>query len=155
VSKVVLATEQHVNDIVEMSLLFHGESPYADIAVDREKLNAVAVNFILTDADHVCLLLIADDDTVAGVLIGYASSLPFSEAKIASELVWYVLPAYRKGIGAGKLLKTFEYWARFVAKADYVQMVSVANDVSDKVSEHYCKQGYTLKEKTFLKRFVE
>lgn len=136
--------------IQEIVAKFHTESPYAHIPLKHAKVNEIILSFIENKSDRTCILL-KDGNKVVGIIAGQITEPVFCDRKIAHEIVWYVLPDYRKSIWSIKLLKAFEYWSENVMKADITQMASVSNDHIDKLQSLYEKRGYKLFEKTYLK----
>lgn len=56
--------------------------------------------------------VVRKDDIIVGYAIGTIHQYMFSTAKLASLVIWYVLPQHRKTPAAFKLLVNFENWAK-------------------------------------------
>lgn len=147
---ITLATKDDYPDIYKMALGFHDESPYREIPTKPDKVNELILSFLVGSPDRICILLKEDGKSV-GIIAGIVTEPTFCELKIAHELIWYVLPAYRGGLGGMRLRKAFEYWASNIVKADATQMASVENEYATKLRKHYQQKGYTLFEQVYLK----
>lgn len=151
-AKIILGTPDYLDDVLLLCQTFYDESPYAGVGIEEGKVKDTLLQFLSgCNSNTVCILLLDDSGTAVGVLLGYTNQLPFSSDKIAADLVWYVHPSYRKTLGSVKMRKAFEFWAKNIAGARFIQMVSVNNDVSHKVQKHYKKNGYDLMEFVYLK----
>ncbi len=82
-------------------------------------------------------------------MLALATKHPMYQERIASELVWYILPEYRSTETALQLFSAFEYWAKNVVRADKIQVSNL--DGMKVVERFYGKKGYTLMEKVWIK----
>lgn len=106
----------------------------------------VVLEKFLEDDDKLLLLLL-DDHTPVGFLAALISVPLISRTRIATEAAWFVQKDHR-GRSSLKLLEGFEYWARKVVKADFIQVANLANlDLSG----FYTKRGYTKLETAYMK----
>ena len=141
------------DDFISVSSLvsqFHLESPYAHIPVKHAKVNETILSFFQGNTDRICILLM-DDKEAVGIIAGHLTEPTFCDIKIAHELVWFVMPEYRKGTWPIRLRTAFEYWAENVVKADITQMSSLNNEYAERLNKHYEKKGYKLFEMAYLK----
>jgi len=134
-------------DIVKLGNYFNEE--LAEVEFNTYKASAL-VTLAQLDADYFLSILKNDCNELVGLLGGVISVPPFSTTKIATEIVWYILPKYRGSIKAIKMIKEFEGWAK-ERGAKHVAMVAQSNSGSDP-SRVYERLGYELAEKTFTKR---
>lgn len=95
-------------------------------------------------------LVVEHKGRVTGILGAVTSHLPFSQGKLAMEIAWWIDKPNSMLFDGIKLLEAYEYWARNIAKAQYI---SVGNmNVSPKLAKLYAKKGYQKKEETWLSR---
>ncbi len=94
------------------------------------------------------LMLVMDVDGVArGFLAAEAGPHPFAGVTIATELAWWVEPAYR-GAAALGMLGAYEEWARGAGCAA-IHLAGLGGDPA--VSTVYRRRGYRPAETHFLK----
>ncbi len=89
---------------------------------------------------------------IVGVFIALKTLTATSLEPIASEMLWYVHPAYRKTRLALELFGAFEYWAETVAKVGVMIMGNMTNAHSERTHRLYLRHGYQLSEQTYFKR---
>src|SRR5690606_32162462 len=95
------------------------------------------------------LFVCFDNTLLVGLLAGVISDSVVIERQ-ASELMWYVLPEYRKsGVGFG-LINMYEAWA----KAQGCRLATLShyeNSDSDSLNKLLCKNSYGKIEVTYVK----
>ena len=133
-------SSQFEGDFVEMGRLAHLESGFADkIEYDPERLLSVARNYARDDNKF--LVVAVDGGRAVGVFAGHLSEIYFSSAKLARDVLWYVLEEYRVGGIGLELLARFESWAEYRdAKMVYVSQDSGIH--TDKFTKSMNKRGY-------------
>lgn len=93
--------------VLSMAKAFHAASglniPFSPAMADT------LFRLSLQDDDRLCLIL-EDDGTARGVLAAFAGIHALAPIKVASEIVWWIDPAYR-GRDALKMLNAYELWA--------------------------------------------
>ena len=72
----------------------------------------------------------------------------FSYEVDAVEMAFYVDPGKRSLRAALQLLGAYEYWAKEIAKAKYVNLACI----DERVSKLYYRRGYVKTESAFRKR---
>lgn len=75
-----------------------------------------------------CLLVLEHGGTPVGMLWGALSEMFFTRVRIASDILWYIEPHYRKGWGAVKLVRRFEEWGKGQGAAEIQLAVSADID---------------------------
>lgn len=103
---------------------------------------------VTSDAKRGVVIVAVDQDIPVAMIVGIADSPLFSQHRIASEVVWYVYPEYRKSTVGLKLLKAFEYWAKNVASCDFIQVGSLNNP---RIGNLYERKGYKKGEGIYIK----
>jgi GNAT superfamily N-acetyltransferase len=104
---------------------------------------------VLKQGVIICLTV---ETNIVGVFIALKTVTVTSMEPVAAELLWYVLPDYRKSRGALELLAAFEYWAREVAKVGVITMSNMTNTSAEMTNKLYLRRGYKLSEQTYFKR---
>lgn len=97
-----------------------------------------------------CVLVAERDGLVFGVIGGPLTPIYMSAAWAAVELFWWVDEAHRNGMAAIRLKDAFEAWAR-EREASIVVMSSLGL-VDGPADEIYNRTGYTLMERSWIKR---
>ncbi|WP_370878732.1 GNAT family N-acetyltransferase [Phyllobacterium ifriqiyense] len=93
------------------------------------------------------LCLVLDDSGPQGVLAAQSGTLPLAPVKVASELIWWIEPAYR-GRSAVAMLDAYEEWAREQGCV-FVNMVGLGADPL--TTRLYERRGYSATERHFMK----
>ena len=101
----------------------------------------------LTDPDKLCLVLSSDGCPAQGVLVAAASEHHFAPVRIATEIMWWIEPAFR-GRAALDMLAAYEEWAADQG-CDFVHMAGLGADPA--VSALYRRRGYRAAETHFMK----
>lgn len=150
--KLKLATTEDFATVKKMSLSFLKESPYSNYPKDETKMESIIFSFLLNNEERICILAFSDEDKPIGIIAGYLNEALFTNEKVASEVMWWVHPKYRKRSRAGiELLEAFQHWSRMVGSS-YIQMQSLAStDDSGAVDKIYRKYGFVPKEVTYIK----
>lgn len=140
-----LATVEDTPTLLEMTKHFISWTPYSHYPVDDEKLLEI-IHSCFDYSKNIIFVYTTDEDEVQGMLAATTNEFLFNRERIASEMAWWVEPAYR-GRG-GRLLKAaFEHWAKHMG-AKYAHMASLN---TPKVDALYIRDGYRQTECTFVK----
>ncbi len=99
----------------------------------------------LANADRLCLVY-EQDGTARGVLAAIAAPHHLAPVKVASEIIWWIDPAWR-GRCAMKMLASYEEWAA-ERGCQFVSMVGLGADPA--VSKLYARRGYQAVERHFM-----
>lgn len=142
---VVKLSHQDIPDIVPLVLLASKDLPYTSEA------NPEAIERFLDQIpDCLRLGLVNDEGSIQGVLLGCKSYLPLYFTPVAVELLWYILPEYRRGRYALQMVREFEKWA-VQNGCQMITMGNMANDYMQRTGEFYQRLGYKLSEQTYFK----
>lgn len=138
------ATVDDRMSILSMSKRFHEE---IGVAVAFNPAMALAsIDRALNDEN--CLVLVFDVDRPIGMFAASIQPHFFSIERVATELVWWVDPAFR-GRGAVAMLAAYEDWARSMGCA-VINMVGLGADPV--TTRLYERHGYLAQECHFIKR---
>jgi GNAT superfamily N-acetyltransferase len=144
-----LATWDHYNAIQDMVLKFAKASPYAATEVDEAKAANMIVDFIERPIDRV-LLVAMDGKQPVGMLAGVISEFILSRERIASELIWWMEPDYRKSRIAFEMIEAYEFWAAKLG-CSIITLSTVETEQTDRIQKYYSRKGYHLVERSFIK----
>lgn len=141
-----IATENDIPSIKEIIKEFIDEAPsffvYNEEYIERNIFHCVF------DEDGLALVMEKDDD-VQGILLGIVSTHPMFGTSVATELAWYVRPAYRKGREPIKLMVGFMEWSQFKG-TDYILTADISGLGSH--AKLYDKLGFTDAEHTYFRK---
>jgi GNAT superfamily N-acetyltransferase len=150
-----VATEEDFADVKRICLEFFAASIYNEHGIEEDKVDDLIFEYIRNPTERVAILAVLEGNTPCGLVAGTKSTILFNHATVASEVVWWVDKEHRRsGVGL-QLLGALEYWALHIAKADYVQMVSLVDDKSDYLDTTYKRFGYQPVEKAYLKKWQQ
>ncbi len=143
------ATHDDVEEMVAFGQEFWHQTGYYKQGVAYDATAIALLTHHLIDTGIV--LVAMDADRVVGILLMVMGPMPFNPLAIcATEIVYYVAPAYRKGgLGVRILHK-----AEKVAKSNnvkYVSMVLLASVEPEKPAAVYKRLGYEQTETAFTK----
>lgn len=131
--------------ILAMAKAFHAASG-SPLPFSAAMASLVA-DAAIADADKLCLVAATDDGAARGVLVAHAGPHHFSPVAIASELLWWIDPAFR-GRAAGAMLAAYEAWATARGCA-FIHMAGLG--AAPGVAALYHRHGYQPAETHFLK----
>jgi GNAT superfamily N-acetyltransferase len=148
--KIRFGTADDLPTILEMSeALFH-ESRFNRYTFDVNKTRG-AIEAMLANPGATCILLAqASDNSIAGMLLGYATEYFFCEAVVVQDRYFYVRPESRGSSAAVKLLMAFRKWAELRKANELCINMSVAIDTArfNKLMTHlgfkYCGSNFSL-----------
>ena len=93
---------------------FHSRTPYyPSCPLEKDKIRKI-LEETFTDPTSSIVLLAVDKEKFVGILVGLARELSFSSKRVSCELMWFSDDP-RALI---YLWRTYEYWAKEVAKVD-------------------------------------
>lgn len=146
--KIRLAQASDEGVLLNLGRAMHAESRFAHYPLQEDKVKGL-VDAALKDPKGRCILLAESASTgVAGMLGGYVLPLFFTDALIAQDQLFYVLPQHRGSSAAVKLLMGFERWAQNRQVTEININMSVAIDMArfDRFMKHAgyrsCGQNY-------------
>ncbi len=141
-----------LQDIKKMAKSFFLSSTYSDKEYNEEKINDVIVQLLHDPTNGIIILALLGGKSV-GCVACSVSPLLFNYSKIATEVIWWVDKKHRRSGVGQQLIEALEYWAKNIAKTDYVQLSSLNG--GDEVGQYYEKIGYKLIEKAYLKQWQQ
>jgi hypothetical protein len=142
-----LAEKKDLYECMRMAKNFHSASPYSREAFSEEKCYDLFQNYLSGDKTSMIIIL-AEDTSPFGMIIGIKSELPFSRSVVCTELAWWVDEDKRKTRDSLLLFKAYEDWSRRVG--GNLSAVAMLEGVTD-LSSFYERSGYSPAEKTYLK----
>ena len=94
--------------------------------------------------------IVAEEESkIIGMFMGYISEWPFGDEYIATDLLVYIDPLYRKGATGLRMLKEFEQWAKEQGVNQLRPGTSVGN--KKQLLSFYRRLGYKTVGYSFLK----
>lgn len=136
--------------IFELLTHFHQNTQYAGESMEESKVRPLIRTCMDPHVSTSTVILWEQDGQVVGLIAGQCTEVVFSSQKVATELVWWVEPEYRKTEASTRLLEAFEAWAAW-SDCRQVQMYSLNNEYATVLSRYYSKQGYRLAELSYVK----
>lgn len=112
-------------------------------------LNKNILTVIMTEhCNNQSALVMEEEGRIVGVIAGKFVQFPISDYKIFQEVIWYVLPEYRKhGI---RLFKETEKHCKSIGMQAVI-MGNMANLNNEKMGKFYASQGYKTLEVQWIK----
>jgi GNAT superfamily N-acetyltransferase len=139
------AEPSDLDRIIEIASQSLVDGPYAGIIKDVPAKARQCAEMVM--ASGKILLAAQDDGFVVGMIGIIFARHHFSDQPYATELLWYVLPAYRKGNNFGmELMWKAEQEARDWGAEDMVMTAP-----NDTVASIYKRMGYARLEETYRK----
>jgi len=140
-----IATIDDIDAVLEMALKFAEATPYKDM-VSESKIRQTVTTALESPNEETVVIICEEDNNPIGLIAGAVTNLLLSDAKMATELMWWVNED-KRGTKAGKeLIEALEFWAN---KMGCKAIVMVCLD--DRVGGFYEKNGYRLYERSYLK----
>lgn len=120
------ATLEDIPLLLEFAEALFDEAPLAPVRIDLSKVRAQLERLIASNQKEGLVLVSHDNGTPVGALVGIAHSPLFTSDLIASEVLWYLKPEFRKGRRGIDMMQAFEYWAKLIGcvTAQYGQMTT-------------------------------
>ena len=136
--RVRLATASDEEALLEMGRCMHAESRFSRYPLDHTKLRKL-IELSLTDGKVHCILVAQNlHGQLTGMLGGHVQNMFFTDALIAQDKFFYVLPESRGTSAALKLLMAFQRWAlnRRVQEININMSVAIDMERFDKFMRH-------------------
>jgi hypothetical protein len=106
---------------------------------------SVLFDAALADSNRLCLVY-ERNGMARGVLAAVAAPHHLAPVMVASEIIWWIDPAWR-GLAATRMLAAYEQWA-VECECQFIGMVGLGADPA--VSKLYARRGYQAVERHFL-----
>jgi GNAT superfamily N-acetyltransferase len=134
------ATRDDLDLLLEIAEAMHHESPrYVKLIFSHEKMLQLFLNLIYLD-NYLMLVAERDDGTVIGGIGGMVTEPFFSTDKVANEIGLFLLPEYRGGTTAARLVKAYVAWAHELG-AKLIQLGISTGIYMDKTAALYRALG--------------
>lgn len=143
-----LAKVSDIPDMMKLGQDLFKDSPLEIFNLDPKKIRQNLEAAIL-DPETWLVLISYEGSRVVGCLVAYHFQPLYSNKRIAAEVLWHLLPEFRKGRRGLDMMDAFEYWARLQG-ADVCQYGWLASSPA-KMEELYEKRGLKLVEKVYFK----
>lgn len=144
------ATTDDIPFLVSFGRKFHALSPLSDVPFNETKVEQTAIDLLQGPKERGIILVWEEDNSPVGCLVGIVSEPYFSTESIASELVFWIEPEYRKLSTVNRLIEAYEYWANRVGAK--ITCLSCFNSLKgDTLVRMYERKGYDFCEQTFKK----
>lgn len=139
-SRVRLADITDIKRIHELAQELLADSVYAGIKMDDKQFKLTVAGLIGSKTGAV-FVIVDEDDTVQGFLLGIIDNLFFSRARYATDLATYVRPAFRAF--APFMFRRFTKWARSKpGVAEITLGISSGIGDTERVGRFYQRLGY-------------
>lgn len=133
-----IGTIDDYDEIHKLVIAQFFDSPYSGMALSEAKVRDIILDCLRTG-----VVLLSETGMIAGKVL----MPPFSDETIAAEITWYSSCTGRKKIlDESNLYHAFEYWAKYIAKAVFIQGSSLHN------SKYFLKRNYKQAETAYLAR---
>ena len=146
----VIPDSSQEDEVLQLAMNFFraAQLPYGEVS----ELKARSIIQNCCDKSSVDTVVIGweDQGSLKGIIAGQVTEVLFNENRVATELIWWVEPAYRKTEVSSALLGAFEYWGEFRG-CKYIQMAGLQNDYSKVLDRYYRKNKYVNSENTYVK----
>jgi GNAT superfamily N-acetyltransferase len=132
------ATHDDVARMLDVGEELHQHSSFASMTWNREKAEAMVRSLI--DNDQFCIAYVRDEKIV-GFMGGYVTQTWYSDDFIACDLSLFVLPEYRGGMAAVRMIEAFTTWSLGRAVKQIRPGVSTG-EVGETAERLYERLGY-------------
>jgi len=128
------------------------ESPYKDQYTFNQQRVVSVLKHMHSLGKQGAILLIAEDKekNIVGLFLAMLSFTSAGLEPMASEILWWVSPDYRKTRLSITFIEAFEFWASKLGVTKLV-LGSMENNHVNAIDKFYRKRGYTLTERTYFK----
>lgn len=155
--KIRAATLDDVPAIEAMALRFYPLSPYPAIYGDMPPQQAAGLAIVAMQGMQEAgiapgVMLVAEDDAgdLVGMLSLFLDAATFTPRVVAGELVWWMEPEHRGGMGAVRLVREAEREAK--ARGAHVIRMAVLGTSPEEAHEILVRLGYAPTEWIHSKR---
>jgi GNAT superfamily N-acetyltransferase len=134
-------TAQDIPALLVLGAAMHGESRYAKLDFDSEKLRGLGET-MLGDPDSWLALVAERDSEIIGFCIGYVAPHFFGNDLTSGDLAIYVVPEHRGGTIGARLVKLYTSWCEARGVKEPLLGVS-AGITPERTGRLYERLGYT------------
>ena len=137
---------EHIPDVIALGRTMHAESLYRVYPYDEDQAERVCTLCCQNDGFGV---VAADGQELEGMFLGLLGKPNYCDAVIAMEMIFFMLPEYRRGLAGPRMLFAFEKWAK-IKNAVEINLGVHAGIMNDKICEFYERRGYTLRNRIYV-----
>lgn len=98
--------------VLNLAQAMHAESRFCELQLNEKKLRKIFEDQINNPRVACCLLAESSDGKVIGMLVGFVVELFFTDALVAQDRVFFVMPEFRGSSAAIRLLTGFRKWGQ-------------------------------------------
>lgn len=142
-------TAQDIPALLVLGAAMHGESRYAKLDFDSEKLRLLGET-MLGNPDSWLALVAERDGDIIGFCCGYVAPHFFGNDLTSGDLAIYVSPDHRGGMIGARLVKAYDAWCSKKGVKQPLLGVS-AGITPDRTGQLYERLGYTEKYTVYKK----
>jgi GNAT superfamily N-acetyltransferase len=134
-------TAQDIPALLVLGAAMHGESRYANLDFDPQKLRLLGET-MLGDPDSWLALVAERDSEIIGFCIGYVAPHFFGNDLTSGDLAIYVVPEHRGGTIGARLVKLYTGWCE--ARGVQEPLLGVSAGITpERTGRLYERLGYT------------
>ena len=136
-TQVRAARSSDLGPVIEMLVAAQGETGYAGLRVDQDKMHAVLSRMLATE--DACVFVLATGSTIDGVMFGVCQEYWFGPDRVAMDMMLYARPSARSGVFIKRMVERFEEWALSCGAKRVMLGVStgVEIDRKDRLMKHF------------------
>lgn len=133
------ARSSDLGPVIEMLVAAQGETGYAGLRVDPEKMRLVLSELLASDDGCVFVLDSTKNSTIDGVIFGVCQEYWFGPDRVAMEMLIYARPSARSGVFIKRMVERFEEWAlsRGAKRVMLGVSTGVEIDRKDRLMKHF------------------
>lgn len=148
-----LATKDDVEELAMLGQeVFTLECPYTEThTYSGDRVKELVLSLLKLGEDSAIILLGVVQGKIVGILAALKTFTTVGLEPTVMELLWWVDSRAKQPRLAIQMIKAFEYWADKVGVTRLV-LSSMENKHSASTEKYYKHLGYTLTEKTYVKR---
>ncbi len=135
------ASLNDIDDLMVQAELFHAESSYKNIAINKDKLRGFYKAQIILETS---LILVAyQGEQLVGHFVAHIYDFYFSDERSAADLIFYVTPEKRGSRTAVCFVQRYLEWC--TTNDVFDASLSISTDINpEKTSRFYSKLGFPL-----------
>jgi GNAT superfamily N-acetyltransferase len=128
-SKIRFATQQDIPSLIGIGHIAHAESTQSRFVFNPQRLTAQLEACLNPPNPKYCLLVAEREGQLIGAIWGYIDQHYFSDAKVATELMFFVHPDFRGSPVAFRLLLAYRKWAENRGAQEIMICMTTGNDI--------------------------
>lgn len=140
-----LASEKDLPLLMKFAQGLHAESTYSGLKYSPQKVEGALLDCI--NGDYGVTLVLCRKGEPIGAVAGLLKNFLFSADTVAIEIMYYVLPEFRRARASLALLDAFEVWAQ----KQGAKAVWLGSFPGHPIQRVYTQKGYKISEESFVK----